>query len=295
MGIRAERHRKPLDTASSQGANAAVTVVDFEDYRRSVARVMDASGVAAALEKQTKIILKPNIVNDSPHPVTTAPACVEAVIDYCQAHSRAALIIAEGCGGMDTHAAFRKLGYTELARRRGVELIDLDREPTVTLRNDSLRLLTEFPIPAVLQEGFLVSLPVLKAHSLSIVTLTLKNMFGIAPAAVYGGSYYRKSKLHGNNSAELHRYVVELNQYRCPDFTVLDASIGLAEQHLGGRRCSPPAAKILAGFDPVAVDAAGTRLLGFGWRDVPHIRWADGLLGHAEPEDGSGGGAFSCR
>lgn len=259
-----------------------VSVIEFEDYSRSIPQALDGIGAAPVLSQQAKIILKPNVVNASPFPVTTPPACVEAVARYCRTHSKGELVIAEGCGGLDTGKAFRKLGYTALAKELDVPLIDLDREPTELMNKPALELLREFPMPRVLLDGFLISIPVLKAHTLSDVTLSLKNMFGIAPAKHYGGAFYRKSKLHGRNSAELHRYIVEINQYRKPDLTVLDATVGLAESHLGGATCSPPVNRVVAGFDPVAVDVIGATLLGLLWRDVGHLRLADGLLGQAE-------------
>jgi uncharacterized protein (DUF362 family) len=259
-----------------------VATVEFQNYTQSVAEALGRIGAAATIAAQGKIILKPNVITDSPPPVTTPAACVEAVIDYCRANSDAEVVIAEGCGALDTHEAFKKLGYTDLARRKDVQLIDLDGEDTVKLKNPSLEYLPEFHMPRCLTDGFLVSIPVLKAHSMSKVTLTLKNMVGIAPAEHYSASYYRKSALHGRNNRELHRYIVELNQYRKPDLTVMDATVGMAESHLGGRRCKPPVNKILASFDPVAIDAAGTQLLGFDWRKIDHIRLANGLLGTVE-------------
>jgi uncharacterized protein (DUF362 family) len=56
----------------------------------------------------------------------------------------------------------------------------------------------------------------------------------------------------------------------------------MAEAHLWGPHCDPPVDKILAGFDPVAIDAAGADLLGFDWRSIDHIALANGLLGDAE-------------
>ena len=261
-----------------------VAVVEFGNYTASVTAAFDTVGAAGVLERQKRIILKPNIVNDTPHPVTTSPACVEAVIAYCRMHSRAEIAIAEGCGGMDTARAFKTLGYTELSMRVSVPLVDLDNEETVQLPNPAFQYLKEFPLPRCLEDSFLISIPVLKAHSMSDVTLTMKNMFGIAPAWRYAGSYYRKSKLHGRNNHELHQYVVELNQYRHPDLTLLDATIGMAESHLSGRQCSPPVNKLVAGFDPVAVDAFCAGLLGFRWQDIGHIQLANGLLGNAEAE-----------
>ena len=118
----------------------------------------------------------------------------------------------------------------------------------------------------------------LKVHSLSDVTLSMKNLIGCAPPAYYQqGGHWKKSAFH----ARMHEAIFELNRYRRPDLALLDGSVGMAEHHLGGPVCDPPVGKIVAGFDPVAVDAAGAALLGFDWRTIDHIRCSDGVLGHA--------------
>lgn len=261
-----------------------LAIIDFSNYADSVAQALDAIGAAATLAEQTRIILKPNIVTDSPYPVTTPPECVEAVLDYCRANSRAPIAIAEGSGGADTLSAFSVLGYDALSQRKGVPLIDLDQEEIIRLENPRLRYLPELYFPRCLTDCFLISIPVLKAHSMSQVTLTLKNMMGAAPARYYKAGVFRKSRLHGRNHHELHQHILELNQYRTPDMSVLDATLGMAEGHLWGRHCDPPVNKILASTDPVALDAAGARLLGFDWRQIEHIAQANGLLGRAEPD-----------
>lgn len=256
-----------------------VAVMPFTNYADSIKAALDAVGAGPVLQQQKRIVLKPNLVNDEPHPITTPPECVEAVIDYCRAHSDAQVAVAEGCGGLDTMKAFRTLGYVDLARRKRVELVDLDSEETVLLENNTLKCLPQFHMPRFVQDCFLISIPILKAHSMSQVTLSLKNMFGIAPAKYYAGPGFRKAQLHGKRAHDVHRYIVDLNRYRKPDLSVLDATLGMAEAHLWGRRCSPPVNKVLAGLDPVAVDAVGARLLGFDWRRIEHLRLADGVLG----------------
>jgi len=259
-----------------------VSIVGFMDYGQSVAQALDDVGAADALVRQKKIILKPNIINSSPPPVTTPVECVEAVLDYCRTHSDAEIVIADGCGALDTLDAFEQLGYSDLSRRKDVELIDLDREQTVTLENPSFEYLPKFHMPRCIMDCYLVSIPVLKAHSMAKVTLALKSMIGVAPAKHYKASAYRKSRLHGNNNRELHRYIVELNQYRHPDLTVIDATVGMAEAHLWGPHCNPPVNKILAGFDPVAIDAVGAELLGFDWHSIDHITLANGPVGQVD-------------
>lgn len=241
-------------------------------------------GAAQILRSQERIVLKPNLVKAEPHPLTTPPDCVAAVIAYCRERSDAEIVVAEGSGGGDTLEAYAVLEYTKLSKEWDVPLLDLDREKLMRFENASHRYLREFFLPRCLLDAFLISIPVLKAHSMSQVTLSLKNMLGIAPARHYAGGAFRKSKLHGRNNWELHRYIVELNAFKKPDLTVLDATIGMAEAHLWGRRCDPPVNRVLAGFDPVALDAAGAALLGFNWRDVDHIALAHGILGWAELE-----------
>jgi hypothetical protein len=51
----------------------------------------------------------------------------------------------------------------------------------------------------------------------------------------------------------------------------MDASVGLADFHLGGRRCNPPIGKMLAGADSLAVDRQGAALLGMDWTAIPYL------------------------
>ena len=81
----------------------------------------------------------------------------------------------------------------------------------------------------------------------------------------------------------MHEAIYELNRHRKPDLALIDASVGLTEHHLGGPPCDPPVGRIVAGSDPVAVDAAGCVLLGIDWRTIGHIRLAHGVLGRADP------------
>lgn len=259
-----------------------VAVEEFSSYPDSVSRALDKCNAGELLARQTRVVLKPNLVNHSPHPITTPAACVEAAIDYIRMHSTAHIIVAEGSGDGNTRRAFRELGYDEMAARKQVELIDLDAEPWEQVSNPRMRFLKEFHIPTPLRGAFIVSIPVLKAHSMSKVTLAMKNMFGIAPARLYGGSAYKKAQLHGENNNQLQHYIFELNQYCKPDLCLLDATVGMATAHLWGPQCDPPVNKILASADPVALDAKGAELLGFDWRTIGHIQMADGVLGHAQ-------------
>lgn len=261
--------------------NQTTAVEPFENWQETIEKCLDRLEAGKVLKRRRLVIIKPNLVNDSPHPITTHPDMVRALVEYIRGHSKARMVIAEGCGSasLETDQVFARLGYADLAGELGLDLIDLNREPVQRLRNPECRVLPEIYLPRAALKGFLISVPVLKKHSLAEVTLSMKNMLGLAPPDYYqqGGSW-KKSFFHGS----MHRSIFELNLYRAPDLSIIDASVGMAEYHLGGPACQPPVNKIVAGFDPVAVDAAGAGLLGLSWRDVAHIRMAHGVLGNAE-------------
>ena len=245
--------------------------IEFVSYRESIPRILDSIGAGAVLESQTAVLIKPNLINASPFPITTAPACVEAIIEYVRANSRAEIVIGEGCGDarLETDEVFDKLGYRDLAERCDVELIDLNHAPLQELDDDSRPVFSQMYLPRIAMSHFLISVPVLKAHSFSQITGTLKNMIGLAPPKHYSGRYgtWKKAAFHG----QMHQSIVDLNRYRTPDLSLMDARVGMPDFHLGGAHCDPPLNKLIAGFDPVEVDRRAAELLGLDWRRIPHL------------------------
>jgi len=249
------------------------SIVDFYSYHESICAALDAINAREALAKQTEILLKPNLINASPHPVTTPAACCEAVIQYIRSCSAASIVIAEGCGdaGLETDEIFDLLGYRDLAERSGIDLVDLNTASLQKLENKNCSFFSEIYLPEIALTHFVISVPVLKAHSIAQITGTLKNMVGLAPPEHYAGRLggWKKSIFHRN----MQQSIIDLNRYRSPDLSVMDASVGLADFHLGGRHCSPPVKKIIAGFDPLQVDRQAAELLGLDWRRIRHLAW----------------------
>jgi len=250
-----------------------VARVRFTDYPVSVAAALDAIGASDRLPDDRLIIIKPNLTNADPPPVTTPVAAAEAVLDYCQAHTSAEVAIGEGCGSGVTADAFAANGYTDLAERRGLRLIDFNEEPAVALTRDDALTLKTFYLPDVAREAFIISLPILKDHSFTGTTVAMKNMFGLAPAPFYEGSW-NKSKLH---SPSTDKSTVDICLYRAPDLCVVDAVVALTGMHLAGtpKRLDT----ILASTDPVAVDAVASRMLGHDPRDLEYLALANGRVG----------------
>jgi uncharacterized protein (DUF362 family) len=257
----------------------AVSKVRFTNYEASVAKALDLVEAASGLPQTGLIIIKPNLTNTSGPPVTTNVGAAEAVYTYCKSHTRAQIAIGEGCGDGVTADTFEANGYAEMADRYGIRLIDFNQEQAVLLKNQSALQLKQFHVPEIVIDAFVISLPVLKDHSLTTTTVAMKNMFGIAPAPFYRGSW-NKSKLH---SPSTHKSVVDVCLYKKPDLCVVDASVVLTGTHISGR--PKKLGLILAGFDPVAVDAVGSEMLGHHPRKIQYLTLADGRLGNLDHID----------
>jgi uncharacterized protein (DUF362 family) len=261
---------------------AQVCTTRFSGWSQ-VGPLLEAAGLARALPADGRVLIKPNLVADLPPPMTTPVALVSEIVRFVRAcRPGCEIIVADGCGSLkyETGHVFHTMGYTAMAEALGITLLDLNTAPCRRLTNPRCRRWPEFYLPEIVLDSFVISVPVLKAHSMAGVTLTMKNMMGAAPPAYYQQhGQWRKASFHEDIQAA----ILDLNQYRTPDFTVLDATVGMAEAHLWGPVCSPPKELLAAGRDPVAMDAYGAGLLGVPWRQIGHIAMAHGLLGEAEP------------
>ncbi len=263
-----------------------VFVTSCLKFSESVEPLLNKTGLQGVLKSQSQqIIIKPNLVENLAPPITTPVELVAALVDYIKKiRPDVKIIIAEGCGAVeyDTDYVFNELGYAEMAKLKGVELVDLNDAPLVKLSKKSCHRWPEMYLPEIVFESFLISVPVLKAHSLASVTLTMKNMMGIAPPKHYKqGGHWKKASFHNN----VQEAVFDLNQYRTPDFTLLDATVGMQEAHLWGPTCNPPPGILAAGFDPVAIDSYGAGILKRDWREIGHLKRAHKKLGIADPLD----------
>ena len=250
-----------------------LAIVEFESYVTSVAAALEALDVDDSFRSCSGILIKPNLINDSPHPVTTPAACCAAIIEYIQACSDVPVVIAEGCGDsvLETGEVFASLGYETLARKYDeVVLLDLNHAPLTTRERPDCPVFPEMILPEIAFTHFIISVPVLKAHSLAGLTGSLKNMLGFAPPEHYSGRYgsWKKAVFHGR----MQQSIIDLNRYITPDLTIMDGTVGLADYHLGGRHCEPPVNKIVAGRDPWEVDREAARLLNLDWRSIEHVR-----------------------
>lgn len=268
-------------TATDQ--QSTVFTTRFRSWQESVPELLEAAGLPERLASAQRVILKPNLVEPRKPPITTPVELVEVLAGYLHASfPDLEIIIGEGCGSssLNTWQIFAALGYSRLADMPNVTLMDLNEAPLVSLKDSRCKRWPQMHLPQIVFESFLISLPVLKAHSLAGVTLTMKNMMGLAPPIHFQqGRAWKKAAFHRG----IQEAVFDLNRYRTPDFSLLDATVGMQEAHLWGPTCDPAPNRLAACHDPVAIDSYGCGLLSIKWQNIGHIAMAHGVLGSADP------------
>ena len=251
---------------------ASIPITNPDEYPTAVGRALDEAGAVEALAGFERLIVKPNMVNNSPPQVTTDVRCILAVVEYLVERLDAEIVVAEGSGEGSTLGNLETNGYRQVTERFGVELVDLDSLPVKRYENPRAGEYKEIHLPEYLEGAGLVSVPPAKDHSITQVTLGLKNMVGCLPASHYSGYWsYKKSMIHSVNEDQA---VADLMLYVKPHLTVIDAITGQVGGHLSGRTPNPPIGRIIASTDVLAADLEAARLLGHEPEKIRHLELA---------------------
>ena len=128
-----------------------------------------------------------------------------------------------------------------------------------------------FPQSA-LGADLIVSVAKMKTHHWAGATLSMKNLFGLVPGAVYG---WPKNKLH---YIGIPRAIAELNRTFRNTFALVDGIVGMEGN--GPIQGQPKHAGVLVmGRDLAAVDSTCCRIMGIDPTKVEYLRLAS-ALGH---------------
>ncbi len=222
-------------------------------------RMIDTDEV---LSKEQPVLIKPNYINAShlSTGITTDSRVIEGVVKFLKNRGVKNVLIGEGSGFADTFKAFRVAGVDKVAKRWNVELVDLNKDQFVEVRPPSPLALKRVRIAKTVLESTIISVPKLKLHRMTDVTLSLKNMMGVVTP---------KGSMH----THLNKNIVDLVSIAKPSITVVDGIIA-SEGHETSR--NPVKMNlVIAGTDPVAVDAVGAAVMGVQPESVKHLRLAE--------------------
>jgi len=220
-----------------------------------------------------RVLLKPNAgrVASPGAGVTTHPDVVAASIDAFREAGAEVAIGESPIVGVDVHHAFEATGIASAAGRRDCPLIDMDRRRFVEVPVPDGRVVHSLRVcPEVLESDFIVSLPVMKMHMHTGVTLAVKNMKG----CLWRRS---KAKLHmlppieGSDEKPIDVAIADLSSVLRPNLAIIDGTVGM--EGLGPSAGQPkPLDTVVVSTDAFAADAVACQLMGTDAEHIPHLR-----------------------
>ena len=249
----------------------AITKVSRGDVEAAVREAIDlAGGLEEVVRADSRVLVKPNLCQPAPSGsgIVTDARVTEAVTRVVLELGPRSVIIGEGAGagydypGFSTEEAFEASGVLEVGRRLGVEVRNLNRDGFEELAIDDALVMDRVKIArTALESDVIISVPVLKSHIRTHVTISLKNMKGVMPGA-------EKRKTH---RLGLDKAIVDLNSVVRPSYAVVDATVGMEGLWQYPQDCRK-LGLILAGRDALAVDIVGASVMGIEPGQVMHLR-----------------------
>jgi uncharacterized protein (DUF362 family) len=287
----AETFRMNWDRTFSQGLNKTRNIDYFraewpkESEREIESLVRDAVDMAGGwpVKPGDVVLIKPNLVasiffliyhgkttEDDFQACQTDPRIVRALALMAKESGAKRIIVGEGPAAGDGWAGFMQGGYLAMVEdlaREGVkvELIDFTHEPYTWVKSKGLAN-PEYAVPKVVTEATrIISAPALKTHSMTGTTVSLKNVaVGLMSGRAYG--FFKYGCPHQNIPA----WITDVASTFKIDYTVVDGIWGMEGN--GPLSGDPiPMDLIIAGADPVAVDAVCTAIMGFNPQNIGHI------------------------
>lgn len=253
------------DKSASGGLDLAV-VQNSEPGELVRKAVEMLGGIEQFVKKGDVVVVKPNIGWDRvpEQAATTNPEVVAEIVNLCvKAGASKVNVFDHTCN--QARRCYKRSEIEDAAKSGGARVShmysrkykDVKIEKGVELKS------WEFYEDALEADVF-INVPIAKHHSLSKVTLGLKNMMG-----VIGGN---RGKIHNRFDQK----IVDLNTVIKPQLTIVDAiRMLMANGPVGGNLNDVKKMDtIVAGVDPVAVDAFAATLFGHNPEDLGFIREA---------------------
>lgn len=241
----------------------SIRIIYGDNPRQMVRQLLDVIKPDEEIKRGALIGIKPNLVVAKPSSsgATTSPEIVEGLIEYLKEKGHSNIVIMEGSWvGDRTRQAFKVCGYEDLSQKYDVPLIDLQRDRYKTCEFNGVSInICEY----VTKVDYLINIPVLKGHCQTNITCALKNMKGCIPDS-------EKRRFH---TMGLHKPIAFLNKLIKQSLIIVDGMNGDLNFEEGGNPVQMN--RIIAGKDPVLIDAYAANLLGFEIDEVPYIGLAE--------------------
>ena len=251
-----------------------VAITKYRNKIKSVKKAIELSDAFSKISDNDKVFIKPNIVYWSVEPfypkygVVTTSRVVEDTIIALKEHGITDITIGEGIvtltpNDLETaHHAFETLGYNKFKKRYGIKVINVFERPFEKVDlGDGIEL--NFNTDA-LHSDIIVSIPVLKTHSQTKVSLALKNLKGLI-------DINSRKKCHtADTERDLEFFISRLSNKLPPTVAIID---GIYTNERGPNFDGKMRRKnvIVTSSDMFSADKVGAKILGYDPTDVRYF------------------------
>ena len=220
------------------------------------------------VKKDSVIFIKPNFTFPSyKEGVTASPELLKCLLEIVKDRS-SSVIVGESDGGnhsFKAEEAFAGHHMFEICKEVGAELVDMSNLPSKFVEAEILSKKVRVQLPKMLLEDVdcFISVPVLKVHVMTGVSLGLKNLWGCYPDTM-------RCFHHQNLDRKLALMAKLLN----PKITVID---GLYALNGHGPMYGDPVKMdlVLMSNNVVVADALGAAIMGVSLKRAKHIAVAE--------------------
>jgi uncharacterized protein (DUF362 family) len=263
--------------ASGQPHMAVARGSDPEAITRAALKAL--GGMERFVKKGNSVILKPNICTDYYTPeyaATTNPFVVAALVKLClEAGAKRVRVMDMPFGGTP-ESAYKKSGIAAAVKAAGGEMELMSPVKFVKTAIPNGKQIKNWNVYRdALEADVLINIPIAKNHSLAVLTLSIKNLFGLASDP---------GMLHSN----LGQRAADLLSLFKPALTVIDA-VRILTDHgpTGGSLDDVKLTNtVIASHDAVSADAYATSLFGYKPADIAYITAAAAMgLGTLDLKD----------
>ena len=253
---------------------STVSIVHTPAYDQSIYDTMRRILAEHRLDVRGRnILLKPNLVEFEPEStINTNPLVVHAALEGFRAMGAASIRIAEGPGHRrNTLDLADAAGYFKIVPHFEDLFVDLNLDDVTRIRpTRQFSRLNKLYLPhTALGADLLVSMAKMKTHHWTGATLSMKNLFGTVPSGIYG---WPKNVLHW---AGIEECIADLHAAFPRQFAIVDGVVGM-EGNGPIQGTSKHVGILVAGSDPIAVDATCCRIMAIDPYKIGYLRLALG-------------------
>lgn len=243
---------------------AYISKTNEENLKRDILKSLDFIKWKDHVKKDSTVFIKPNFTFPYyKEGITTSPQIIEYFLEILKERADN-VIIGESDGGNDSFKAddaFKGHDMYRICKDTGTELVNLSNLPSRFVEEEIVGKKVKVELPQLLLDDVdcFISLPVLKVHVMTNVTLSMKNLWGCHPDSM-------RCLQHKNLSEKLTLITKSLN----PKIVLMDGLYAL-DGH-GPMYGDPKKLDLIfASNNPVVNDSLGTHVMGLPIESVDHI------------------------